>query len=42
MVLLVGLRDLDKEDMRHQGKVGTGHTAVRDNLGRCGQGLESR
>ena len=41
MVLLVGLKDRDKGDTGHQGKVGTGHTAVRDSLGRSGQGLES-
>lgn len=42
MVLLVGLRGRDKVGTVHQGNVGTQHTAVRDSLGRSGQGLESQ
>lgn len=41
-MLLVGLRDRDKVDTGHRSRVGMGHTAVRDSLGRLGLGVESR
>lgn len=42
MVLPVGLRGRDTGGTGHRGKVGMGHIAVRDSLGRFGQGFESR